>query len=95
MIPLYDIIMLRLCYNTNCIILIMLRITKNIALFSLRLKGPASQRALAKEGVVYEKMPEDHFADYYNDTIEMYFNDDSLGIRTILPHNNCKMRVKV
>jgi hypothetical protein len=28
----------------------MLRLTKNIALFSLRLKGPTSQRILLKQG---------------------------------------------
>lgn len=49
----------------------MLRIATSIAWFSLRLKGPASQRALDKAGVVYEKLPEDHFADYYEQTIEM------------------------
>lgn len=32
----------------------MLRITKNIALFSLRLKGPTSQRLALRQGAVPE-----------------------------------------
>lgn len=48
----------------------MLRITKLFANFSMRLKGPASHRLALKEGRhLVEPKVEDHFAEYYQQTL--------------------------
>lgn len=66
----------------------MLRLYNNIAFFSLRLKGPRSQREAAKIINYEEKVrEEDRFKEYYDGTIEMYDIYHS-GTRTTSPKNN-------
>lgn len=50
---------------------------RNVALFSLRLKGPKSQRMKKMDQLdVKEVRTEDQFKDYYEDTLQLYtFNN--------------------
>ena len=72
----------------------MLRLYTNIAYFSLRLKGPRSQREALKSGTYGKtKIEEDRFKEYYDGTLQLYVTQ-YLGTKTTLPNSNSAIQTK-